>query len=115
MQAHKDIVYQILFSLLAAMFLFSAGTKFIGVKKVVEMFSDFKLSAYRHFAGLVESSAALLFLFPCTQILGALVASCYLGACFLPGLQFNKRQVVIPSAGTAIILWAVVMLKIHFG
>ena len=114
MEAHKDIVFQILFSLLAAMFLFSAGTKFLGVKKVVEMFSDFKLSAYRHFAGIVESLSALLLIFPHTQILGSLFISCYLGACFLPGLQFNKLQVVIPSACLMLIVWAVVMLKIHF-
>ena len=114
MEAHNNTIIQILFSLLAAMFLFSAGTKFFGVRKVVEMFSDFKLSAYRHFAGIVESVAAVLLLFPRTQLLGSLITSCYLGACFLPGLQFKKLEVEIPSACTAIILWAVVMLKRHF-
>jgi len=113
-ELHKDFVIQILLGFPAAVFLFSAGTKFLGVKMVVEMFSLFKLSAFRHFAGIIESLSALLLLYPHTQILGALVSSCYLGACFLPSLQFSKPQFTVPPVGMMLVIWTAVMLKIHF-
>jgi sorbitol-specific phosphotransferase system component IIC len=84
--------------LISVLLLASALDKIVGSEHAIQMSASFGLSpeTYR-ILGVIEASAALLFLFPRTALLGTFLLCSYMGGAIATHLQ-HQQGILFPAA-----------------
>ena len=91
----KKIIYWVLTSLVAFVFLGSAAGKFSANEEALKMASDIGLDAKTYtMVGIVEVISLLLFIIPRTGILGTLLLAAYMGGAIATHLEHGESIVV---------------------
>lgn len=105
----KNISGWILSGLIGLMLAASAFDKIIGSTHALQMGASFGLSAGTYsLLGVIEILSVLLFLYPRTGVLGALLLSSYLGGAIATHLQ-HQQNIVFPIAIEAFVWIAAVV------
>ncbi len=91
----KKIGFWVLKLVLAALFVFTGGTKLAGLPAMVEVFERVGLGQwFRYFTGLLELGGAALLLWPATTVYGALLLTIVSIGAFLAQLLVLHEDVI---------------------
>lgn len=90
----KNIIYWVLTSLVALVFLGSAIGKFSGNEEALKMASNFGLDAKTYiWIGIVELVCLVLFVIPRTGVIGAMLLAAYMGGAIATHLEHGESIV----------------------
>ena len=101
----SKIIAWVISGLLTALFLFSAFGKFMHPEQMVQM----KLADWRIIIAIGEIASSLLFLFPKTNKLGAVLLSSYLGGAIILHMT-GGMSIAMPSV-ILILVWITGILR----
>ncbi len=106
----KKIIYWVLTSLVAFIFVGSAISKLTANADSLKMAESFGLNAQKFsIVGIVELICVLLFIFPRTGILGTLLLAAYLGGAIATHLE-HEQSVIAPCVIQAFV-WLVAVYR----
>lgn len=101
----RKIAAWIIAGLLTALYLFSASGKFLHPEQMAQL----HLANWRLIIALGETTSALLFLFPKTNLYGTLLLGAYMGGAIIIHMT-NGLSIVTPSV-VLILVWIVGFLR----